>query len=243
MRILSLPHFSAPPFGGDDRQDHLTPAQREALAACSQRLSLRRGAVIYRAGSAADAIYNIAEGVIKTCAIAPDGVLRVMDFLSAGDLFGLTDDGDYVHTAVAITAARLYKIPLSELERLMRADPSLDICLVVKLLDELREANRRALLLGRKDALGRVAMFIGMLRRHGWGQARDRDSLYLPMTHGDIASFAGITKETLSRNLALLRKAGVIACPDRRHLRILNRAALQRLAESEFLPDPGRARA
>jgi CRP-like cAMP-binding protein len=225
------PHLSISPFcDGTDRQHaSLTAHQQQLLAASATRLSFGKGTVIYRAGDPLAAIYDLDDGVVKTCSALPDGRLRVSGFLSSGDLFGLADNGHYVHTVIAVTAVHLYKIPLLNFVELLSADLSFDLCFLLKLCDELRETERHALILGRNDALGRVAMFVATLKRERWGNRPSGHSLYLPMSRADIASYVGITQESASRAFNMLEKTNVITFADRRHFTITDETALQYL--------------
>jgi CRP-like cAMP-binding protein len=208
----------------------LTAHQEAALAACAEPLALSKGALIYHAGDPLEAIYNLEEGVVKTCAPFPGGGLRVAGFLGAGDLFGLAEDGRYVHSAAAVTAVRLFRFAIRTLVNLLWMDPSLDLTFLLKLCGELREADRHAALLMRKDAIGRLAMFLDELRREPWGKAALRGALFLPMSYADIASYAGLTREALSRAFHRMERAGIIAFSGRRRVAIKDERRFARLA-------------
>ena len=80
------------------------------------------------------------------------------------------------------------------------------------------------LLLGRKTARERVvSFFLQLAERQGADEGAVVD---LAMTRTDIADYLGLTIETVSRNIANLRKAGLIALPDLHHLRIVHRSRL-----------------
>jgi CRP/FNR family transcriptional regulator len=56
-------------------------------------------------------------------------------------------------------------------------------------------------------------------------------SIWLPMSRADIASYLGLTQETLSRAAARLKRHGIVKFPDRRHVQITDRSRLHALAD------------
>jgi CRP/FNR family transcriptional regulator len=96
---------------------------------------------------------------------------------------------------------------------------------------ELAAAQDQMMLLGRKSARERVVSFILMLsslaRRHGW----PGDPVCLAMSRSDIADYLGLTTETVSRTVTLLKKQGLIALLDDKRIRLFNMSALREIAE------------
>jgi CRP-like cAMP-binding protein len=63
------------------------------------------------------------------------------------------------------------------------------------------------------------------------GQRRgDEIVIDMPMTRTDLAEYAGVTVETVSRCFTQLRKANVISLPQPWSVHILQKAELDRLA-------------
>ena len=55
--------------------------------------------------------------------------------------------------------------------------------------------------------------------------------IYLPMNRSDIADCVGMSLAAVSRGFRALAEEGVIKCRDRRHVRIVDRRAFERLAD------------
>jgi CRP/FNR family nitrogen fixation transcriptional regulator len=90
----------------------------------------------------------------------------------------------------------------------------------------LQHAEDHMLLLGRKNALERVAAFLAeMDKRMIAGQ-----SVSLPMTRRDIGDYLGLTIESVSRALSKLRTAGMLKFLDQtqREIVITDRQLLAR---------------
>lgn len=215
--------------GTGDPKKLLTPRQRQQLLALSTRMTIPRGRVIYREQSAAAAIYFIREGAVKTYRELPSGTRRVTMFLFADDLFGLTEDGRYVNTAATITATTLYRIPRQELSQLLQQDAGLEYQFLIKLTQVIREGQRRVIMMGRRDAAGRLAMFLTMMRKQQKNKAT-RELIPLPMSRSDVAAFIGHSLEAVSRATTELKAQGIIAFQGAHLVRVLDPARLDRLA-------------
>jgi CRP/FNR family transcriptional regulator len=94
---------------------------------------------------------------------------------------------------------------------------------------ELAAAHQQLVLLGRKTATERLATFLLLLaERAGAGTT----VVNLPMSRSDIADFLGLTKETVSRVISALKRERVIRLQALDRVEILDRGALEELAEA-----------
>jgi CRP-like cAMP-binding protein len=207
----------------------LTDRQREELARIGTRLRLPARTLIYREGAAADAVFAVAEGVVKTYRDMPSGKRIVTSFLFDRDLFGLAHKGKYVNAAQAITRVTLYRLPLKELTVLFRHDNDMQFQFLVKVTHALRESQRRGVLVSRRDAAGRLAMFIALMVEQGGPAVAASHVVPLPMTRSDIAAFLNLSLESVSRATAELRRKGIIAFEGRHAARILDVPALAKI--------------
>jgi CRP/FNR family transcriptional regulator, anaerobic regulatory protein len=208
----------------------LTKEERAQLAVISSVVRFRKGARIYREADRADAVFNIAGGVVKSYRTLRDGTEHIAAFLFPDDLIGLAKDGKYVNSAEAVTAVTGYRIPVAALETRMQKAPDLEFHVICKLCHELREAQRHAFLLSKHHALAKVAMFLQMLETYAFTNGGAPAELYLPMSRSDIADYIGVSLETVSRSFRALASQKVIALRDRRHVKIKSRAQLESIA-------------
>jgi CRP-like cAMP-binding protein len=213
------------------RHQLLSDDERALLAKISSIVRFRKGEVIYDEDDAADAAFNVISGVVMTYRPLPEGE-HVSSFLYEGDLFGLSEEGNYANSARAATAVVAYKIPISALRRVLDHHADLDVDLIIKLCEGLREAQRHALLLARKRAATRLAMFLELLERLQIARGEPASEIHLPMGRSSIASYLGLTPAALSRAIQTLTSGQIIAARDRRHVRIVDREAFQKLADT-----------
>lgn len=207
----------------------LSAEESSQLAAMASVVRFKKGELIYAEGTHANAAFNIIDGAVKTYRAASGGREQINGFLFADDLFGLAEEGRYVNSAKAVTNVTAYRFPVSTLEPQLHKNGDLEFGVISKLCHELREAQWHALLLGKRNALAKVAMFLQVVE-HGMHERRSTRELYLPMNRSDIAAYTGMSLEAVSRSFQMLIKQNVIAQRDRRHIVILDRAQLHALA-------------
>jgi len=210
----------------------LTDRHRQNLAGLATSLNVQRRTIFYREDTPAEWVFMIARGVVKSYRDLPSGKRHIAAFLFPGDVFGLAENGRFVNTTQAVTRAMVYRIPIDALKDLLLRDADLQFRFLTKVTHQLREAQRHTISVTRHTAVGKVAMFLKMLERdeHWRGDASGPRSLMVPMTRADIADYLGLSPEAVSRTTSRLVRRGILAFPDRHRVRILDPAALDRLA-------------
>lgn len=208
--------------GGVGTKRLLTDRQRQKLATIGTRMKVPARSILYREETDADSIFIVTEGVVKTFRELPSGKRRLAAFLFAADVFGLSENGRYVNTAQAVTGVTLYRIPIDSLTALFNRDPELGLQFLSKATHELREAQRRAIVLTRRDAIGRLAMFLRMLEKDGT-RVSDHGAISIPMSRSDIADYLGMSLEAVSRASTGLARRGLVAFDGRHIVRVVDR--------------------
>jgi CRP/FNR family transcriptional regulator, anaerobic regulatory protein len=213
--------LASPLFEEGLERRRLTPRERQKLANVATRMQLPRRHIIYREGDAADSIYINGGGVVIAYADLPSGERHVAGFRFHADIFGLAEQGRYVNTTRAVTPVTVFRILVSELMPILQHDAGLEFQFLCKLVDELRQAQRKTIIVQRRDAVGRIAMFLDLLHRTTRNpQAPNR--IDLPMTRTDIGDFLNLTLESVSRACRWLTDQRIVAF-EARGARLLNR--------------------
>jgi len=232
---IAGPSLLAGPFGHSGSgavTQLLTDRQRQQLAAVAASLRLPSGTSLYEQQSQAGSIWIVDSGVVKSWRILADGKRQVTAFLFAGDLFGLAENGHYVNSTKAVTAVTLYRIAVDVLTDILRRDPELEFQFLCKMAHELRELQRRSIIVGRRDAPGRLAMFIAMLAREQTGTDVTSHTIPVPMSRMDIAEFLDLTPEAVSRATRRLKTDGIAIFQNRHAVRIVDRDRFEQLVGS-----------
>ena len=206
----------------------LTDRQRQDLMRIGMRVRLPARMTVYREDSPALWVFAITDGAVKCYRDLPSGKRAVGAFLFARDLFGLAENGQYLNCAQTLTVTTMYRLPIGELAALLKHDADMQFKFLMKVTHELREAQRRAILISRRDAAGRLAMFISQMESRGCPPGHSR-VVALPMTRSDIAGFLSLSLESVSRAAAELEQRGLVQFENRHRARIVDPEGFARL--------------
>lgn len=180
----------------------LTPAGLGRLRAVAGDARLEAGEVLFRRGDAALHLYGVRHGAMMLSRVLDGKRRQVLSFHFAGDMLGFAGDDPHQATATALGRVGLCRIPLARIGD----DAALAGQVLAVLQANVVRAQERLLLLGRMSAAERVAAaLVELWRRLGGGP-----ELHLPMRLVDLADYLGLRPETVSREMALLRRRGLI---------------------------------
>jgi CRP-like cAMP-binding protein len=198
----------------------LSDAQREQLLRHATVRRFPAGTIVYRAGTPAHSVFVVGGGVVKSYRDLASGRRRIAAFLFARDLFGLAEAGHYVNTVQTITPVRVYEIRIEALTELFQRAPDIELQFLCKIVHVLREAQHHAIIIGRRDAVGRVAMLLRQLQKQT--TARGGREITLPMSRSDIANYLGLSLEAVSRASRRLERQGILQFVGRHEVRVID---------------------
>lgn len=211
----------------------LAAADRAELARLAEIIEYRTaGSQISMQGQAASFLYLLADGVVEAYCTVNGGDRQVLAFYWPGDLFGLTDGGVYVHSAVALTPCTIYRFPIRKLEPFLIDHPRIQHSFLIKAIHDLRLAQRQIIAMGRYGVSQRLAIFLLDCSGHEHYFEPDSQVLTLPMTRYDIADYLGTSAESATRAFGELERRGLIHRLTARSVE-LRLAALRAFADFE----------
>jgi CRP/FNR family transcriptional regulator len=194
---------------------------------------LKRGETLFAPGDAFRHIYAVRSGSLKSFVPREQGGECITGFHLPGELLGLDaiDGGVHRSGSRALDTASVCEVPLDRLEELGQVETQLQRQMLRIMSQQIRHSlGQHALLCGTR-AEQRLAAFIVNLsarfERRGFSAVEFRMS----MPRHDIASYLGLTKETVCRVLVRFQDRGFVDM-NRRHFRIRNLAALTGLAST-----------
>ena len=191
----------------------LEPADLERVARVAVPRAFPAGTVIFREGDESDTCYVVSEGRARAVREHGDGRSISLAHFGPGDIFGeLAMFDDERRSATVETLDELLAVAIlgADMRRLIREHPDLAVRLVVSLGRRLRETNERLARQSFQTVQSRVAEVLGQLCRDAGAEEGARDVL-LTTTQADIAQLAGSSRESASRFLAVLERAGVLS--------------------------------
>jgi len=208
----------------------LSRKQQSKLRAISTVLEYRRGNnTVFSEGEDAHFVYSVASGIVRVSRHSESGRRQVLAFMLPGDLFGLPDAGLYVNSAETVCPSTLYRVPWQKLHEMLLREPEMQIKLLVRVAFDLRQAQRRIMILGQQSASQKLASFLIDFIRHPDFYDGQRHLLTLPLTRFDLGDYLGIAPETVARAFTKLEKAKILRRSSFRLVEIHDVNALRRL--------------
>lgn len=177
-----------------------------------QRLKIKKGAVLYRAGDALRSLYAVRSGYFKTTISSRDGREQLTGFPMSGELLGCDAISNDRHEcdAIALEDSEVCPIHFSQLERLARELPSLQRNLNRVLSQEIVRDHEMLLMMGNLNAEERMAALLLDLSCRMADRGYSGTAYVLHMSREDIASYLGLRLETVCRAIGSLRSQGIV---------------------------------
>jgi CRP/FNR family transcriptional regulator len=196
-------------------------------------LRARAGQTVFHEGDPADRVFTLTRGALKLYRLLPDGRRQVVGFMLPGDFLGIAVEGEHAFSVEALEESSLCWLPSSRFSDFISVHWDMERALYRRTAHELAAARQQMVLLGRKTAEERLAsFFLSLLERSESASGGRERIVRLPMTRSDIADYLGLTKETVSRVLALLKGKRVVRLEAIDRIEILDRERLTAIAEA-----------
>jgi len=186
--------------------------------------------VIFREGDASDTCYVVRSGHARAIREHADGRMIALAHFGPGDIFGelaMFDDEKRSATIETLDDVEAIAILGQDMRRLLREHPDIAVKLVIGLGRRLREANERLARQSFQTVQSRVAGVLGQLVRQAQSEGASEQDVLVTITQADIAQLAGSSRESASRFLAVLERAGVVT-QGRGRVTVHDPAALER---------------
>jgi len=194
------------PLFADLEQDEL-----ERFSQVAVPRAIPAGNRVFHEGDSSDACYIVREGKFRVTREHSDGRAITLATLGPGEVFGelaMLDGDTRSASAEALTDGELLALPANDVRNLLARHPEISVKLVAALVRRLREANERISRQSFQTVPSRVAGVLSQLvtetTRGGDGEVTIR------MNQADLAQLAGTSRESVSRFLADLERAGVV---------------------------------
>lgn len=183
------------------------------------------GEVVFREGDASDTCYVVRSGHCRAVREHADGRTITLANFGPGEIFGelaMFEEERRSATVEAVDELHVVGVLGGDMRRLMKEHPEISVRLVIALGRRLRETNERLARQSFQTVQSRVATVLVQLvgqavaeaRADGGAPAGDAEAprdVLITCTQADVAKLAGSSRESASRFLAVLERAGVIS--------------------------------
>lgn len=207
--------------------NHLQNDEMVEIAKKSSHRTYQKGETLFEAGESSDHIYIVHRGQMKIYRLSESGKEQLVRILEPGDFMGelsLFADETLTHYAEALKTTEICAIHKSDLREILLAKPAIALKILETMSKRLNEAEKMIERFSSQDAEKRMASYLVDLV-HAEPQPLPSGSpveVTLPMSKKDLASYIGMTQETLSRRLTSFQERGWIRQTGQRKLTILD---------------------
>jgi len=205
-KLLSVPLFS--------------DLSAESLQILADIVTFRRfpkGSLLISQDEVGTCMYLLTSGRVRVSLASPEGKELVLDYLEAPAHFGemsLVDSEARSADVHAVTDVEVLAIEGRDLSAAIQVQPKLALSLIGTLSRRLRNTIGRLEDLAFHDATHRVMRVVLNVATAGF-ETRGAP-VVSGMTHYDIATLAGTSRETASRVISQLSRDGIISAKGRR---------------------------
>ena len=190
----------------------LSPEELARVASVAIPRSFPRGVRVFHEGDDSDACYVVRTGDLRVTREHSDGRAIALATLGSGDFFGelaMLDGGSRSASVETLSDAELLALPASDMRRVIAKHGDIAAKLIVALTRRLRETNERVARQSFQTVPSRVAGVLSQLIAEEV-MPEEREGITVRMTQADLAQLAGTSRESVSRFLAVLERAGVV---------------------------------
>lgn len=185
--------------------------------------------VVFHENDPASAFYMVKSGKVKIYKLSREGREQVLTILGEGQIFGdvpAFDGGPYPATAGTLEESELLLVRSGDFQALLKQHPDIAIKVIKVLGQRLRQAMELVRDLSFKQVPHRLAGLLLRLARESGDETADGLEVDLGMSRQEIAEVVGTSRETVTRELKKMEKAGLIRI-DRRKVLVADRERLE----------------
>jgi CRP/FNR family transcriptional regulator, cyclic AMP receptor protein len=219
--IRSVPLFST-----------LTDDEFNKLSHIFVTKAYRKNQVIFLEEDTGNYMYLVLSGKLKVTKAGAGGKETILAIHRTGDFFGemsLLDGKTAPATVSAMEDAKIISVSGADFHKYLLHNEKVMLQIINVLCTRLRAVwQTQSQSSGTADARIRMGLY-ELAKKHGIRDAHGT-IIDLKITHQDLSEMVGTSRETVTRELAQLRKQGIIEISSRR-ITVLNLPALQEESE------------
>ena len=192
----------------------------------------KKGENIFRTGHKADRLYIVCEGKMKIYKYTSDGREQILYIYSSGDFvggFNLLKEDEYKYNGEALEDATISTLTKKQFDEIVMKNPNMTLKILEKAYERVRLAEElvNRLTLGNADAKT-AGLLLSLIEDFGRKTEKGIE-LDLTITREEMGSYAGISRETMTRKLRQFRELGYIDLEGNRKIIILDENKLEEL--------------
>lgn len=191
----------------------LSDVELHEIAEAAESTRLGSGETVFRQGDSSNSCYVIRSGHAAAVREHPAGRSITLARFGPGDVFGelaMLDDETRSATVMALDELELICIRGEDMRRLLGENPGISAKMIAALVQRLRQTNERLVGQSFQTVQTRVAKALTELVDAARAEGSADGEVVIEGTQAELARLAGSSRESASRFLAVLERAGII---------------------------------
>lgn len=188
--------------------------------------SVEKGTVLCHEGDDANLMYIINEGIVKLSKYNVEGKEQILDVRYSGQTFGeyhVLSHMPYHYTATTLSATKICTLEKSKLKLILLDYPDINQNIIVELAKQIIKSEDLVQSLSLVNSDSKVAYILLELLK----SSPNESIIDLPLSREEMANYAGVTRETMSRRLSEFSTHKIIETIGYKRIKILNKIALE----------------
>lgn len=194
----------------DEKEPLISEEEKELLRRAGRTLSYPRGQIIFAVGDNADQVYLLERGWVRIYRLDFEGrKITVGAMRNPGELIGLSEalyEGERTCFAEAVTDVVMVKLNRTSFLQILKHNQNLALKVASLLGVRMREAESKIHELVSMQVPGRLALLLLKMGERNGHTSSDGIQVNLRLTHEEIASMIGTTRQTVTQTLNLFKK-------------------------------------
>lgn len=194
--------------------ERLGPAEMAEITAAARPLRKERGEFVYLPGDKAGSVYILRKGRVKLSVLSESGKEFAIDIIRPGEIFGefaLVDESVRSNMTQALDDVLMWVFGKRDFARFLESHPKLAMNYIRMVGDRRRKMEKKLSDITTKDVPSRVCELLHELLTTGAAVSPvATPELLVPLTHQDVASLIGASRQTTTTVLNDLERRGII---------------------------------
>ena len=207
---------------------------RNAVLQQCNRLLIKKGQILWNQGDTSEYVGFLAEGMMMSTFLSPNGKASVTGLWVAGDILGAADLGGSSARLMTVRCHEesiVYTLAIDKFMSLIHRFPEISLTIIKALAIRLRWVAHLEAALKTQTVFERVCGVLLALEESFGARSDDSTVIDLKLTHSELASMVGTSRQTMNVTLHNLEKKGAIILHQRKII-IANEEELKSLAYS-----------
>lgn len=205
------------------------------IANMTKHMEYKKGKMLLHEGEQSDTLFIINNGKVKVSKYTVDGKEQILYILTSGDFFGelhlFNQDEANNFSVSAIEDTKICLLTKDDVDFIMEENSEIALKLLKAVTKRLAHTENLAQNLATKDPEVRIAhMLLEFSQKFGI-KKNEGILIELPITREEVASYVGVTRETISRKFSKFENLGLITLSGNKQIFIKNQVALREYIE------------